>query len=219
MSTGEIIATRGASVTPASELVRRRYDRIARIYDAGEALMELRARAWRRAAWAAVADAHDILEVGVGTGKSILFYPPAARVTALDISPRMLERASQRARRAGRSVALDLADAQAMPYAPGSFDAVVSIFVFCSVPDPTQALAEVKRVLRPGGRLIMVEHVLSRRPILRVLLRALDPWTERLWGAHVARETDETVRAAGFASVTVTDLALDVVKRIDAARP
>ena len=219
MRTGDIIATRGTSLTLASELVRRRYDRIARIYDTGEALMELRARAWRRAAWAAVAGAHDILEVGVGTGKSIPFYPPAARVTALDISPRMLDRARQRARRAGRSVALDLADAQAMPYAAGAFDAVVSIFVFCSVPDPIQALAEVKRVLRPGGRLIMVEHVLSRRRILRAFLCALDPWTERLWGAHVARQTDETVRAAGFATVAVTDLALDVVKRIDAALP
>jgi len=154
----------------------------------------------------------------VGTGKSIACYPSAASVIAVDVSPRMLERARRRARRLGRDVELVLADAGRLPYADASFDCVVATFLLCSVPDPEAVLREARRLLRPGGRLLLVEHVLSEKPLLRPLMRLLDPVVFHLWGAHVDRETQKSVERAGFARVATRDLSLDVVKRIEAFR-
>lgn len=201
-----------------SALVARRYDRVAPVYDLLESCMELRGRAWRRDLWADVPAAR-VLEIGVGTGKNIPLYPREADLTAIDISERMLERARRRAARCGSPVRLEIADAQRLPYASGSFDVAVATYLLCSVPDPVQALREVRRVLVPGGRLLLLEHVLSERPLLRRLMRALDPLTVRLWGAHLDRETVASVRTAGFVDMRVSNLALDVVRRIDAAAP
>lgn len=198
-----------------TQLVRRRYDRVAPIYDAVESLMELRSARWRRQLWAGVGPG-DVLEIGVGTGKNIRHYPPGARVIGFDISGRMLDRARRRARKLGVSAQLLVADAQSLPFADASFDTVVSTYVFCSVPDPIRALREAHRVLRPGGRLLMVEHVSSRRRILGWVLRRLDPLVARLWGAHLDRDTVASVAAAGFTDVTARNLMLDFVKRIEA---
>ena len=110
-----------------------------------------------------------------------------------------------------------VADAQALPFSDGIFDAAVTSCVFCSVPDPVAGLREVLRILRPGGRLLMLEHVLSRKPVLRQLMRWLDPVPVHLWGAHIDRDTVANVRQAGFAVEVERDLALDIVKRIEAA--
>jgi len=149
-------------------LVRRRYDRIAAFYDPLEWVMELRFRQWRRLLWNLV-DGRRVLELGVGTGKNIPFYPQHADIISIDISARMLDVARGRAARFGSTVTLQLADAQALPFDDDSFDSIVGTFVFCSIPDPRAALAEAVRVLRPGGQLLLLEHVLSRRPILRML--------------------------------------------------
>lgn len=123
-----------------TRLTRRRYDRIAPIYDAMEWVMEWRARRWRRELWARVGDGR-ILELGVGTGKNLRYYPlgasrPGAReIVALDISACMLARARRRAERLGARVELELGDAQRLPYPEGSFDVVVATFLLCSVPD------------------------------------------------------------------------------------
>ena len=197
-------------------IVRRRYDRIARIYDVLDGPMELMARRWRRAQWVAVGRDDRVLEVGVGTGKSIASYPAGVRVSAIDISPRMLDRARRRAQRLGADVDLQIADVQALPFADATFDVVVSTFVFCSVPDPIRGLREIRRVLCPGGRLSMIEHVRSDRWWLRPILRALDPLTARIWGAHLDRDTVGNLSRAGFSRVESRDLALDVVKAIRA---
>lgn len=133
-----------------TELVRQRYDRIAAIYDVMESWMELRARRWRAELWARVPPGR-VLELGAGTGKNLPYYPPSAEITAIDISPRMLERAHRRARRLAMTVDLRVADAQELPFPDESFDTIVTTFVFCSIPDPARALAEARRVLRPGG--------------------------------------------------------------------
>ncbi len=198
-------------------LVRKRYDRIAPIYDLLEGPMEIGARIWRGAQWANIG-AERVLEVGVGTGKSIALYPRGAEVTAIDISPRMLERARRRPVPTGASVELLEADVQALPFGDGAFDIVVATFVFCSVPDPVRGLREVRRVLRPEGRLSMVEHVLSKKRWLRPVMKALDPLTARLWGAHIDRDTEENVARAGFSWFDSRNLALDVVKSIVARR-
>jgi phosphatidylethanolamine/phosphatidyl-N-methylethanolamine N-methyltransferase len=200
-------------------ITRTRYDRIAPIYDALEWIMEFRFRHWRRDVWRDVNSDERILELGVGTGKNIPFYPTGAQITAIDISERMLERAKKKAAGLGRKVDLEVADAQSLPFPNSAFDTVVATFVFCSVPDPVKGLREAQRVLKGGGRIVMLEHVLSERPILRRLMQWLDPVTHHVWGAHIDRETVANVKRAGFVNVRSADLALDIVKRIDAISP
>lgn len=199
-------------------LVRRRYDRIAAFYDPLEWVMELRFRRWRRLLWNLV-DGERVLELGVGTGKNIPFYPLDADIIGIDISARMLDIARERAARLGSTVTLQLADAQSLPFDDDSFDSIVGTFVFCSIPDPRAALAEVVRVLRPGGQLLLLEHVLSRRPILRTLMRWFDPIPYWLWGAHINRDTPATVEASGLIDVCRVPRSLDFVMQISATRP
>jgi phosphatidylethanolamine/phosphatidyl-N-methylethanolamine N-methyltransferase len=203
---------------PAVDEVRWRFDRIAPFYDALEAILEVRARSWRRALWSR-AGRGRILELGVGTGKSFPFYPAGIDVTAIDISERMLERARRRAERLGTRVSLQVADAQALPYPDATFDTVVATFVFCTTPDPLRALREARRVLVPGGRILLLEHVASRRPIVRRLLRWFGILTSRLCADHVDRETVALVRHAGFVDIVAQHRSLDVVKHIEARTP
>lgn len=203
-----------ARADAATELVRRRYDRIASIYDVAESLMELRARRWRRDLWTRV-EGPRVLELGVGTAKSARFYRDDLDIVGVDLSERMLARAERRIARFGRRATLMRADAQCLPFAAGSFDTVVTTFFFCSVPEPMRALAEARRVLVPGGRLLCLEHVLSDHPALASLSRWISPLTFALWGARMDRRTVETVRDAGFEALTVTSLWLDVVRRIE----
>lgn len=215
---GSVTPACGAFEPQMTARVRRHYDRSASLYDVFMAPIEIAARTWRRDQWRAVGRAERILEVGVGTGRSIPIYPAGAWVTAIDVSPRMLDRARQRAERIGARVDLRVADVQQLPFADASFDAVVSTFVFCCVPDPEVGLREIRRVLRPCGRVSMVEHVLSRRCCLGTIMRVLDRATTSRWGEHLARDTAEEVRRAGFSRIESRDLALDVFKAIHAER-
>lgn len=201
-----------------TRLTRRRYDRIAPIYDALESMMEWRARRWRRDLWSR-AKAGRVLEMGVGTGKNIRYYPERRDIVAMDISEKMLEHAQRRAERHGSRVELELGDAQALSYPDGSFDVVVATFLFCSVPDPVLGLTEARRVLKPGGQLLLLEHVLSRRTGLRRIMQWLDPIPFHIWGAHIDRDTVDNVRRAGFVDVADTDLSFDIVKHIEARAP
>jgi len=201
-----------------TELTRSRYDRIAPVYDLLESMMELRVRSWRRELWSLVRG-DRILELGVGTGKNLRFHPCGKGITAIDISEKMLLRARRRAAKLGARVRLEIADAQVLPFGDASFDEVVATFLFCSVPDPVQGLCEARRVLRPGGRLLLLEHVISELPVLRPLMRWLDPIPVHIWGAHIDRDTVENVRAAGFEDVESRDRSLDIVKVILARAP
>lgn len=203
----------------ATERTRARYDRIARVYDRIEAGAEQsRFGRWRELLWGRVRGTR-VLELGVGTGKNFAYYPAGARVTGIDLSPRMLERGRERAAAERVAVDLQVADAQALPFPEASFDSVVATFVFCSVPDPVQGLREAHRVLVPGGQLVLLEHVLSRRPVLRFLMRVVNPLVVRMMGANIDRETVGNVERAGFRVTRVEDLWGDVVKLIEAERP
>lgn len=202
----------------STSTVQQRYNRIAPVYDECEWLMEYRVRNWRRDLWEGISGKR-VLEIGVGTGKNISFYPKGAKITAVDFSQRMLERARTKARRLRARVDFRIADVQHLPYPDGSFDVAVATFVFCSVPDPVQGLREVRRVLKPGGQILLLEHVLSRRFLLRPLMKFMDPIATHIWGAHMDRETVTNVRRAGFAEVREAPLLLDVVKHIEAKAP
>jgi ubiquinone/menaquinone biosynthesis C-methylase UbiE len=141
------------------------------------------------------------------------------QITAIDLSPRMLDRARSRAQQLGVQVDLREADAQALPFSDARFDSVVATCVFCSVPDPVLALRELRRVLVPGGQLVLIEHVLSDRPVVRGLMRFINPMVVRMMGANIDRETVENVRRAGFEDLQVEDLWLEIFKRIQAEAP
>jgi ubiquinone/menaquinone biosynthesis C-methylase UbiE len=147
------------------------------------------------------------------------FYPDRMAITAIDLSPRMLERARARAVRLGLAVDLREADAQALPFPAASFDTVIATCVFCSVPDPVLGLREIRRALVPGGQLLLLEHVLSKRPRLRRFMQMFNPLVVRMCGANIDRETTENVGRAGLADVRVEDLWLDILKLIEARAP
>ncbi len=200
-------------------LTQARYQRIAPLYDIMEILPERRYRAWRQKLWALV-EGPDVLEVGVGTGKNMPFYPPHIRVTGIDLTPGMLKRARRRALELGLQVDLQQGDVQALNFPDKSFDEVVATFVFCSVPDPVVGLKEVSRVLKPGSRLLLLEHVRSRKPVIGRLLDIFNPLVVRAFGPNIDRRTVENVQKAGLQIEHVEDLdRWDIFKLIIARRP
>ena len=201
----------------ATERTRRAYDRASRWYDVQEWLPERFAfRNWRRELWDMVPDGR-VLEVGVGTGKNLRYYGER-RVTAIDLSPKMVERSRRNADRWGVEADILEMDAQALEFPAASFGSAVSTFVFCSVPDPVRGLSGVRRVLHPGGRVYLLEHVLSRRQPARWLMQRLNGMVRTLGGANLNRDTVANVEAAGFSVVDVRDLWSDVVKLIVAEK-
>jgi phosphatidylethanolamine/phosphatidyl-N-methylethanolamine N-methyltransferase len=202
----------------ATHLTRTRYDRIADIYDRLEGRMEKRRfQHWRTMLWSRVRGPR-VLEVGVGTGKNLPFYRQDWQMTAIDLSPRMLEQAKRRAEREQVAVDLRLGDVQALPFADARFDTVLATFVFCSVPDPVLGLREVARVLVPGGQLLLLEHVLSSNLFLRPLMHLANPLMVRMSGANINRETVKNVERAGFVIQCVDDLWGDIFKFIEAEK-
>ena len=187
----------------ATRTVQRRYKRIARAYDMREALPEklLFARL-RRSLWSKVRG-QRVLEVGVGTGKNVVYHPADARIVAIDLVPEMAARAARRIAKSGVSTDVALMDAQALAFKDGSFDTVVATFVFCSVPDPVVGLRELRRVLRPGGQLLLLEHVRAEQPLVGALMDLLNPVATRMMGANINRRTVENVEGAGFDLVKV----------------
>jgi SAM-dependent methyltransferase len=137
-----------------------------------------------------------VLEIGAGPGFNFSYYVAATSVVATEPNPEMLRRAEPRARE--HDIELRGAPAERLPFADGSFDTVVATGVFCAVDDPRRALAEVHRVLRPGGELRFSEHVRAPRAGRRAMQRTLDPLHYRLFRCHIGRDTLGSMREAGF---------------------
>ncbi|MBI4361695.1 MAG: class I SAM-dependent methyltransferase [Euryarchaeota archaeon] len=143
----------------------------------------------------------DVLEIGAGTGAGLPHYPRGARLVAAEPDPYMLQQARERARALGRPVEFHPAGAEELPFPDGSFDSVVGTLVLCTIPDPAQALGEVRRVLRPGGAYRFIEHV--RHEDWRGALEdGLTPiWRVVSAGCHLNRRSGEAIRGAGFKAV------------------
>ena len=161
----------------------------------------------------------ETLEVGIGRGRSLPYYPRDVNLHGIDISPVSLEVAARRAEELGLTVALREGDAAALPYANEHFDTVVFCFSLCTIPDDRTAIAEAVRVLRCGGRLLLVEHVRSPRRLVRAAERLLEPITMRLEGDHLMRDPLEYVLAEELEVEVLERRLLGLVERLVARKP
>lgn len=191
--------------TKATEAVRKRYDRLAPIFGFIERRGGSRLKEWRRLLWSKV-QGTNILEVGVGTGANFPYYPDGVHVTAIDFSKKMLERARQNVNGKGSMINLEEMDVQQLRFADNSFDTVIASLVFCSVPNPVRGLAELKRVCKPGGKVVLLEHVLSSHRLLGALMNFITPAVFWLLGDNLNRRTPETVAASGLVVESITKL-------------
>lgn len=196
-----------------TEKIRRRYDRVSAIYDIFESPMELMAlKKWRLEVMKELNG--KVLEVGVGTGKNIEYYPEGLDITAIDFSEKMLAKAKDKAERLGKKVDLRHMDVQKLEFPDQTFDTIFTTCVFCSVPDPIKGLKEMGRVCKPKGKIIMIEHVRSESAVLGLVMDLFNPLVVNLYGANINRRTVENVYKAGFTKVEVSNLSSDIVKKI-----
>ena len=194
----------------ATAATKARYGRIAPIYDLMEILPELRYRSWREQFWEIVrgelSRGSRLLEVGVGTGKNMPYWPQEFQFTAIDLTPGMVARARRRAAKLGLEPEILEGDAQSLQFLDDSFDAAAATFVFCSVPDPVLGLQELARVVRPGGSIFIMEHVRSADPLMGKLMDLVNPIVRSLMGPNINRDTVENVKRANLTISSVVDL-------------
>jgi SAM-dependent methyltransferase len=192
----------------------RGIEQIPWLYDTGMVILEKTGLGpWRE--WLSRGIDGRVLDLGCGTGRNLPLYDGAARVVGVDPCRESLLAARRRAPK----VPLVRARAEALPFRGGAFDVVVSGLVFCSVADPPRGFAEVRRVLGPGGRLRMLEHVRARGRLAAWLQDRTQPaWTWLTGGCHPNRDTEVALAAAGFAVDTATHRARGDMRRFE-ARP
>lgn len=160
-----------------------------------------------------------VLEVAIGTGRDLPHYALDVTLTGIDLSPAMLEIARQRASDLGRDVDLRIGDAEHLPFADASFDTVVCAISLCTIPNPGAAIDEMKRVLVPGGRLLLLDHVKSTWPPVLAGQWLVERITILTAGEHLTRRQLPLVAAAGFDIVEVERLKAGMVERVHARNP
>lgn len=155
-----------------------------------------------------------VLEVGVGTGKNIPYYTDGCEFTAIDFSRDMLDKAKKKLSKAKVPVTLLEMDAQKMSFHDNMFDTVVTTCVFCSVPDPIKGLKEVRRVCKPDGQIILLEHVRSNHAFIGMLMDILNPISLHVIGSNINRNTLENIYSAGIKVDTIEDFMGKIVKLV-----
>lgn len=186
------------------------YDRNAALYDKILSPVEKTLSKWRRRL---LKDAQgEILEIGIGTGKSLLDYPDGVSITGIDSSENMLRYARKRAKGYNHIEKLLIMDAENLIFDDNTFDTVVSSCVFCSVDNPVTAFKEIKRVCKNNGSIYLLEHVRSQKKILGKVMDILNPISFRLYGDNINRKTYNNLIEAGFepSQIEVENVWLDV---------
>jgi len=159
-----------------------------------------------------------VLEVAIGTGRDLPHYPADVTLTGIELSPAMLAIARKRAADLGRDADLREGDAEHLPCGDASFDTVVCALALCTIPDPATAISEMKRVLVPGGRLLLLDHIGSTWPPVYVAQWLLERITIPIEGEHFTRRQLPLVLAAGFQLVESERLKAGTVERIHAVK-
>ncbi|MGC4806233.1 class I SAM-dependent methyltransferase [Micromonospora sp. DT233] len=209
------------TMTPAPERIakaQRVWDEMASDYDRQIGFFE-RFQFGGGREWLGARARGRVLEVAIGTGRNLPHYPADATVTGLELSPAMLAIARQRAATLARDVELRLGDAEHLPFDDAAFDTVVCALSLCAIPDPAAAIDEMRRVLVPGGRLLLLDHVASTWPPIYAFQWLLERQTIRYAGEHFTRRQLPLVLAARFEVVEVERLKAGTVERIFARKP
>jgi ubiquinone/menaquinone biosynthesis C-methylase UbiE len=196
---------RSCPVPPSeTERIRRIFDKQAPKYDKSMSRFERLLFAGNRE-WVCERAEGEVLEIAAGTARNLPFYRADVKLIGLELSPEMAELGRHRAEELGREIDMRVGDAEALPFPYESFDTVVCTYGLCTIPDDAAAIRDAKRVLRPGGRILLAEHVRSPNPIVRTIQRVLEPFAHRFGGDHLLREPLDHLAAEGFV--------LDEVKR------
>jgi ubiquinone/menaquinone biosynthesis C-methylase UbiE len=201
-----------------TERVRRVQDKGASGYDRQISFFE-RILFGDGRAWVCSQARGRVLELAAGTARNLPFYPQQVEITGIELSPEMLAIGRERAEALGHPADLQLGDAQALEFADESFDTVTCTLGFCTIPDTRRAAAEAHRVLRPGGQLLMLEHVRSPSRIVRGGQRLLEPLAVRFEADHLLREPLDYLPDVGFKVDEVTRSKWGIVERLRAHKP
>ena len=198
----------------------KRYQRIAPVYDLLDLPFERRRyRALRPLLFRGMTG--RLLDAGIGTGRNCEFYPPAAIVSGIDTSAAMLARAHDRCPTLAAGGQLYQMDVTSLAFPTGSFDAAVSSFLFCVLPDQlqVQALRELRRVVKPGGIIRLLEYVRPQGTLRRIISYIWQPWIGWAYGASFDRHTEQHVPAAGLELIESCYVVDDLLKLLTARVP
>jgi len=203
---------------PEGKAETKIYNRVAWRYDILEAPMEkMFFSKLRREMLKGVSG--KVLDVGVGTGKNLPYYPEGIELTGIDISPRMLAKARKRADKLRMDVDLKVMDVEDLKFPDQHFDFIVVTFVFCSVTDPVKWLRALSRALKDDGTIFMLEHVRSENRVLGNIMDWLNPVARWLFGPNINRRMVENVKAAGLEVVSAERKGFEILKKIVARPP
>ena len=192
----------------------KKYDKFSRFYDAFETSLEKNKFGnWRNLVFKMIPAGSSLLEVGIGTGKNIPYYEKDVDVTGIDFSSGMLNRAQEKAKAYPEmKVNLLQMDVASLEFPDGHFDFVVSTFVFCTVPDPMAGFKEIKRVLKPDGKAIFLEHMRSSFWFYNLFLYGMSGMSIPLLGTSMVRKTKRSIQESGFYIIEEKNLFSDIVK-------
>jgi ubiquinone/menaquinone biosynthesis C-methylase UbiE len=206
-----------ACETPAARQ-RRVWDKAAASYDKQISFFE-RIQFGGGREWLCSRATGDVLEVAIGTGRNLPFYANDVRITGIELSPAMLELARKLAGELGIDAELLEGDAEQLPFADNRFDTVVCALALCTIPHHDRAIAEMARVLKPGGRLLLLDHIGSSWPPIYAAQWLLERITSRAAGEYFTRRQLRLVQAAGLKIVESERLKAGSVERIHAVKP
>lgn len=210
-----------ASVSPIKMLtrdeIRTKYEQMARWYDVEDAIYETMSVGRLRRQIIPKASG-DVLEVAVGTGKNLRFYPPDARITAIDYSPAMLDQARKKAARLGRAVDFQVMDAEQLAFPDEQFNTVVTTLSGCTFPHPEKVYREMARVCKQNGRILLIEHGRSTASWLGWLQDRLAGTYYRKYACLWNRDALVPIQAAGLAIVASRQVFFGVFHAMEAAK-
>jgi ubiquinone/menaquinone biosynthesis C-methylase UbiE/predicted ester cyclase len=201
-----------------TERIRRIFDKQAPQYDKSMSRFERWLFAGNRE-WICERARGEILELAAGTARNLSFYPDDVKVTGVELSPEMAELGRRRAADLGLEIDMQVGDAESLPFPDQSFDTVVCTYGLCTIPDDAAAVREAKRVLRPGGRILLAEHVRSPNPVVHTIQRVLEPLAHRMGGDHLLREPLDHLAAEGFEVDEVKRQKAGWVELVSARKP
>src|SRR5918997_1164216 len=207
-----------SAVSEETERLKRHWEREAPTYDRRMGFFE-RVLFGDGREWVCSRASGEVLEVAVGTGRNFTFYPQGVRLSGIDLSPAMLEIARERAEELGVDADLREGDARQLPFADASSATVVCTLSLCTIPDDRGAIAEMRRVLRPGGRLLLLDHVRASSKVWLAVQRVLEPLPRRFACEHLLRRPLEHVLAEGFEVEQRERSKAGIVERLSARKP